>query len=127
MWACLLRRGAHAAGLTVRYVDSYKNDEVASLPEIASWTTLDVNYSYTLEDLFGGEATFFAGARNLADKDPPPLPSGREGVHRHNLRPGFDGFVHDIKGRTPLPALPLPPRGVRLRARFAVTRLLSPS
>ena len=94
------RRGAHTAGLTVRYVDSYKNDEVASLPEIASWTTLDVNYSYTLEDLFGGEATLFAGARNLADKDPPPLPSGREGVHRYNLRPGFDGFVHDIKGRT---------------------------
>ena len=93
------RRGAHAAGLTVRYVDSYKNDEVASLPEIASWTTLDANYSYSLEDLFGGEATFFAGARNLADRDPPPLPSGREGVLRHNLRPGFDGFVHDIKGR----------------------------
>ena len=26
-------RGPHAAGLTVRYIDSYKNDEVASLPE----------------------------------------------------------------------------------------------
>ena len=32
--------------------------------------------------------------------EPPPLPSGREGIHRYNLRPGFDGFVHDIKGRT---------------------------
>ena len=42
----------------------------------------------------------YVGARNLTDKDPPPLPSGREGVHRYNLRPGFDGFVHDIKGRT---------------------------
>ena len=94
------RRGSHAAGLTVRYVDSYKNDEVASLPKISSWTTLDANYSYILEDLFGGEATLFVGARNLTDKDPPPLPSGRPGVQRHNLRPGFDGFVHDIKGRT---------------------------
>ena len=94
------RRGAHAANLTVRYVDSYRNDEVASLPKIASWTTLDANYSYVLEDLFGGEVTLFLGARNLTDKDPPPLPSGREGVHRYNLRPGFDGFVHDIKGRT---------------------------
>ena len=94
------RRGAHAAGLTVRYVDSYKNDEVASMPKIASWTTLDVNYSYELEDLFGGEATLFVGARNLTDRDPPPLPSGRPGIHRYNLRPGFDGFVHDIKGRT---------------------------
>ncbi len=94
------RREPHTAGLTVRYIDSYRNDEVASLPEIAAWTTLDVNYSHALENLFGGEATLFLGARNLTDKDPPPLPTGREGVHRYNLRPGFDGFVHDIKGRT---------------------------
>ena len=94
------RQGRHAAGATVRYVDSYANDEVASLPEIASWTTLDANYSYLVEDLFGGEVTFQFGARNLTDRNPPPLPSGREGVYRHNLRPGFDGFVHDIKGRT---------------------------
>ena len=94
------RRGPHAAGLIVRYVDSYKNDEVASLPKISSWTTLDVNYSFDLDSLFGGEATLFVGARNLTDEDPPPLPSGREGVHRYNLRPGYDGFVHDIKGRT---------------------------
>ena len=94
------RRGPHAAGLTVRYVDSYKNDEVASQPKIASWTTLDANYSYALDELFGAEVTLFFGARNLTDRDPPPLPSGRPGVHRYNLRPGFDGFVHDIKGRT---------------------------
>ena len=94
------RRGQHTAGLTIRYVDSYKNDEVASLPKIAAWTTLDANYGYVLEDFFGGEATLFVGARNLTDKDPPPLPTGVTGVHRYNLRPGFDGFVHDIKGRT---------------------------
>ena len=94
------RRGRHAAGLTVRYVDSYENDEVASMPKISSWTTLDVNYAYTVDNLFGGEATFYLGARNLADRDPPPLPSGRGGAQRHNLRPGYDGFVHDIKGRT---------------------------
>ena len=94
------RRGPHAGGLTVRHIDSYKNDEVASLPKIAAWTTLDVNYSYDLEALPGGEATLFLGARNVMDKDPPPLPTGLEGVHRHNLRPGYDGFVHDIKGRS---------------------------
>ena len=94
------RRGQHSAGLTLRHVDSYKNDEVATLPEIAAWTTLDANYSYTLDNLPGGETVLFLGARNLADNDPPPLPSGRDGVLRHNLRPGFDGFVHDIKGRT---------------------------
>ena len=94
------RRGPQMAGLTVRYVDSYRNDEVASRPKISSWTTLDANYSYTLDALFGGETTLYFGARNLLDKDPPPLPTGRPGVQRHNLRPGFDGFVHDIKGRT---------------------------
>ena len=94
------RRGAHAASLTVRYVDSYKNDEVASLPKIAAWTTLDANYSFDLDKLFGGNATLSVGVRNLTDKDPPPLPSGRPGAQRYNLRPGYDGFVHDIKGRT---------------------------
>ena len=94
------RHGAHAAGLTVRYVDSYRNDEVASLPKIAAWTTLDANYSFDLDNLFGGDATLSVGARNLTDKDPPPLPSGRPGAQRYNLRPGYDGFVHDIKGRT---------------------------
>ena len=94
------RRGPHETGLTVRYVDSYTNDEVATLPRIASWTTVDVNYAYVFDDLFGGEAALHVGARNLMDRDPPALPSGRDGVHRHNLRPGFDGLVHDIKGRT---------------------------
>ena len=94
------RRGAHAASLTVRYVDSYKNDEVASLPKIAAWTTLDANYSFDLDKLFGGNATLSVGVRNLTGKDPPPLPSGRPGAQRYNLRPGYDGFVHDIKGRT---------------------------
>lgn len=94
------RWGPHATGLTGRCIDSYRNDEVTSFPEIAAWTTLDVNYSYALENLFCGEATLFLGTRNLMDRDPPPLPTGREGVHRYNLRPGFDGFVHDIKGRT---------------------------
>ena len=94
------RFGPHTAGLTARYVDSYKNDEVASQPKIDAWTTLDANYAYDLENLFGGQATLYLGVRNIADKDPPPLPSGRDGVHRYNLRPGFDGFVHDIRGRT---------------------------
>lgn len=92
-------RGSHAASLTFRYIDSYRNDEVAARPPIAAWTTLDVNYAIDFHDLFGGQATLSIGARNLTDKDPPALPTGREGVQRYNLRPGYDGFVHDIKGR----------------------------
>ncbi len=94
------RGSQQAASLTIRYIDSYKNDEVASFPRIASWTTLDANFQHELPGFRRGEVSFSFGARNLLDRDPPPLPSGREGIHRHNLRPGFDGFVHDIKGRT---------------------------
>ena len=92
-------RGRHGASLTLRHIDAYLNDEVASLPEIDPWTTVDVSYAYSFPDVFGGEATVSVGANNATDEDPPPLPSGRDGPQRYNLRPGFDGFVHDIKGR----------------------------
>ena len=95
-------RAQHRGTLALRHIDSYKNDEVASQPEIDAWTTLDAHYAYTFERLLdrGGRVTLFLGANNLTDRDPPALPSGKEGVQRYNLRPGFDGFVHDIKGRT---------------------------
>ena len=95
-------RAQHRGTLALRHIDSYENDEVASRPEIDAWTTLDAHYAYTFERLLGrgGRVTLFLGANNLTDRDPPALPSGEEGVQRYNLRPGFDGFVHDIKGRT---------------------------
>lgn len=93
-------RQQHSANLAIRYIDSYKNDEVASQPKISSWTTLDANYQYTFQDVLNGEVSISLGARNLFDEDPPPLPTGHVGIHRYNLRPAFDGFVHDIKGRT---------------------------
>lgn len=90
----------HRAGMVLRFVDSYTNDEVASLPKIDSWITIDARYSYTFSEFLSGKSTLYFGARNLSNQDPPPLPSGRSGFHRYNLRPGYDGFVHDIKGRT---------------------------
>ena len=93
-------RSRQSANATIRFIDSYKNDEVASLPKIAAWVTLDVNYQHMLENVINGDVTFSVGARNLLDRDPPPLPTGQAGIHRYNLRPGYDGFVHDIKGRT---------------------------
>lgn len=92
-------RDRHGARLTLRYIDSYRNDEVASLPEIDAWKTVDLSYAYRFPDLLGGEATVSVGANNATDEDPLPLPSGRDGAQRYNLRPGFDGFVHDIRGR----------------------------
>ena len=94
------RNKRQSANVALRYIDPYKNDEVASQPKIAAWTTLDANYQYLFTDLLRGEVALTFGARNLLDRDPPPLPSGRPGIHRYNLRPAFDGFVHDIKGRT---------------------------
>ena len=94
------RRSHQSANATIRFIDSYKNDEVASLPTIAAWTTLDVNFQYSFTNVLDGDLTLSLGARNLLDKDPPPLPTGQPGIQRFNLRPGYDGFVHDIKGRT---------------------------
>ncbi|MCY3859970.1 MAG: TonB-dependent receptor [Gammaproteobacteria bacterium] len=93
-------RRHQSMNVAIRYIDSYKNDEVASQPKIASWTTLDANYRYAFENVLNGEVSLTLGARNLLDRDPPPLPTGQAGIHRYNLRPAFDGFVHDIKGRT---------------------------
>ena len=92
-------RGPHLASVTLRHIGAYQNDEVASLPKIKAWTTLDLHYAHSFDQLLGGDATLYLGANNLTDKDPPALPTGLDGVQRHNLRPGFDGFVHDIKGR----------------------------
>ena len=94
------RRTRHSTNVTVRFIDSYKNDEVASLPKIAAWVTMDVSYGYLLENVLNGDVSFSVGARNVFDKDPPALPTGQTEIHRFNLRPGYDGFVHDIKGRT---------------------------
>lgn len=93
-------RKQQSTNLAIRYIDSYKNDEVVSQPKIASWTTVDANYRYAFENVLNGDVSLTLGARNLFDRDPPPLPSGRVGIHRYNLRPAFDGFIHDIKGRT---------------------------
>ena len=84
----------------VRYIDAYKNDEVVTEPEVSSWTTTDVNYQYMIEKFLGTETKFSLGVSNIADENPPGLPSGRDGDYEFNLRPGYDGFVHDVRGRT---------------------------
>lgn len=81
--------GAHGANLTVRYIDSYRNDQGDT--EVAAWTTLDAQYSFTLGDFFARETTLSIGANNLLDKDPPSLGD--------RVRPGYDDVVHDVRGR----------------------------
>ncbi|MCY4214039.1 MAG: TonB-dependent receptor [Gammaproteobacteria bacterium] len=97
--------GNHLANATVRYIDSYANDEVLPIsenpPNIDSWTTLDIYYALTLAGLFNtdGDITLSVGVNNLTDEDPPGLTTTRPNEQIYNLRPGYDGLVHDIRGR----------------------------
>lgn len=105
--------GNHAVNVTVRYVDSYRNDQ-SNNAKVDSWTTLDAQYSYTFEGLIGdGETTLTIGAKNLTDEDPPALSrANADGTPvtrffddgRYNRgwidRPGYDSVAgHDIRGR----------------------------
>lgn len=83
-------RGPHRITGTVRYIDSYLNDQ--NDEQIDSSTTLDLQYALELEGLFSEKPTNFSiGANNVFDKDPPTLGDG--------VRPGYDEEVHSIRGR----------------------------
>ena len=65
--------GNHNANLTLRYVDSYENDQ-SNNAEIESYTTLDFQYGYTFAGLIGdGETGLSIGINNVFDEDPPAL------------------------------------------------------
>ncbi|MCG8555904.1 MAG: TonB-dependent receptor [Proteobacteria bacterium] len=94
--------GGHAAHLAVRYIGGFKQDEkplraVDSMEitsRVAPWTTLDAQYALRLSGVVeGGESVLVVGANNVLDQDPPGLPA--DGV----IRPGYEGTVHDIRGR----------------------------
>lgn len=83
----------HSAALTGRYIDSQVNDvPAAGRPaDMASYTTVDLSYSYTLDGLFGGkETTFSIGAVNLLDKLPPIA---------YGATAAFDTETYDGRGR----------------------------
>jgi outer membrane receptor protein involved in Fe transport len=58
---------------------------------VDSMTTVDMQYAYTSESMFGGDTvtTFRIGARNVTDELPPAFFS----------TPGYDESVHDPRGR----------------------------
>lgn len=65
--------GNHVANLTMRFVDSYENDQ-SNNAEIESYTTFDLQYGYTFDGLFGDNDTIFSiGINNVFDEDPPAL------------------------------------------------------
>jgi iron complex outermembrane receptor protein len=84
----------HQAIATVRYTDSYLQDDGArsnSLlgQNIDSFTTLDLQYRYNASELTGIDSWLTVGANNVTDKNPP----------RYGARPFFDDEAHSIRGR----------------------------
>lgn len=96
--------GAHSANATIRYIDSYDNDQSNNAP-IDSFTTLDLQYAIDMEGVIGdGDTTLRIGANNVLDEDPPALQrydaSGNliTGINAID-RPASDLTVHEIRGR----------------------------
>jgi len=108
--------GGHFASVIARYIGGYDSDETdgnlggpivfrqpwgdiiqpATLdPEnfipVDSQTTIDLQYAYTFDGLFGGDtvSTVRIGARNVTDELPPPFFGTA----------GYDESVHDPRGR----------------------------
>lgn len=82
--------GAHAANLSIRYIDSYKNDQFNDYV-IDSWTAVDLRYNFEFEMITDQQTSLTIGARNLFDEDPSSLGDRQ--------RPAYDDRVHDIRGR----------------------------
>jgi hypothetical protein len=100
--------GDHIINGTLRYIDGYSNDQTGDSP-VASWTSLDLLYSYTFAGLIGdGDTTISVGMNNALDEDPPALNRGLPridpvtGIYNRGWidRPGYDSRAgHDLRGR----------------------------
>lgn len=87
-------KGNHSGNLAVRHIASYTNDQQtdpANWSSVDAWTSLDLRYTYALDNLFSAPASIAIGINNVADEDPPSLGQG--------VRPGYDAQVHEIRGR----------------------------
>lgn len=68
------RKDALSTVVFVNYVDSYENDKANPNERVSSWTTVDFNAGYQLEDMGGGffDNTLISfNVINLFDRDPP--------------------------------------------------------
>ncbi len=93
-----LQRNAHSGVVFVRYIDSYIDDQLnpstlrrdrnANDIRINSFTTVDVQYSYSFDGPAGSSNTFTLGGKNVGNRTPPQV----------NVDGGFDPFTHDPRG-----------------------------
>ena len=120
--------GDHTFNIAGRYIDGYSNDQssvfeddVTVLAPVASWSTIDAQYSYLWTGLIGeGDTTLTVGVNNVLDKNPPALKritdNGEDAPVRYTVterfrengtynrawvdRPGYDSRAgHDLRGR----------------------------
>ena len=84
------------AGIYVRHIGDYDDREPDGDNDgIDAFTVLDLQYSYTFDELMGsGSTTFSIGMNNATDEDPPAIDRGSV-----NGRIGFDQQVADPRGR----------------------------
>ena len=84
------------ASLHVRHIGEYDDREPdVTHNSIDAYTVVDLQYGYRFDGLLGGgSTTFTVGINNIADEDPPAIDRGSV-----NGRIGFDGQVHDPRGR----------------------------
>jgi iron complex outermembrane recepter protein len=85
--------GGHKLFAVARYSSSYINDDpigATTVPKIADFTTMDVQYSYSFEQLLKKDFTVTLGVKDILDTNPPNVGDNR---------PGFDEQVHSPRGR----------------------------
>jgi len=82
-------KGGHDASVRARYIDGFENDQNPASPA-GSFTTVDVQYSYSLDGWLGEGTMVTLGATNVLDEDPPIL-------LLDSL--GYDATVHDGRRR----------------------------
>ena len=83
-------KGPAAGSIQINYISDYADDPFAS-PEprrVDDWTTVDLQGSYTFENLGGFKVT--AGVKNVTDAEP-PFAAGA-------FNDSFDARTHNIVG-----------------------------
>jgi outer membrane receptor protein involved in Fe transport len=84
----------YRADLSVNYQDDYIDNVSSPHRPVSSWTTFDVNLSYTTDendDVFGKGFVFGVNVRNILDEDPPFV--------NNSLGIGYDPENADLVGR----------------------------
>lgn len=95
-----LTQGPFDGTLSLNYADDYRNPWVTGNPPVDSWTTFDLNLTYSLDDKSTDEggARLSLSIQNLFDEPPPFL---GDGSNRAILAPiGFDPANANPLGRT---------------------------